>query len=215
MKLICPRCRLVALNEGDRFCYSCGCSYNVPQAQTGQVVQPQPQFQQFPPQGYPQPQYIIVQQSQQNTAQIGLILSCIFGILGAVAVVIGIFVPFYDLSLSNAFQNATQSYSLMEDTVFYSCVVGVFALVFLLLSIPALGYGFGEGVLKIVLSIVLVFVLGRIGYLLNSRLNELRDQNTSNVIANLSYVVGFYMIVVGILCNILSGIIEIATGKRG
>lgn len=215
----CPRCKVIALNETDQFCYMCGTRYgnptNVPltSAQPVQPAQAQFQFQQ-PRYFYPQASQYIVAQQPHGGSQIGVILSCVFGVIGSIMVVFGLFVPFYRISASAFLQSAEQSYSLLNDSVLYSLIIGVTSLALLLLSIPALGYGAGEGILKIILSLVLVFCLMRISSLLGDKFREAQDK-VKDVVANIEYTTGYYLILFGMICSIISGIIMMLTKKRG
>lgn len=208
MNPTCPRCKTVALKETDQFCYACGCSYTnptqVPLRANVPPVQQMPYN--VPHQGYSQgPQYIIIQQAPRNSYQAGIITACIFGIIGAVMSIIGVFMPFYEVST----YAASDSEVLFNSDQVGAIVIIVWSAILLIYSLPFIKYCKGDGVAKMIVGLAdivsFIYVAASIYRYYGTKSFE------NNIDINVNFKSGFFLLVFGCLMSAVSGIILIAT----
>ena len=135
--------------------------------------------------------------SPLNRKQISI--SCYLGLAGALIVALSVFAPF--VGATALFQTVSVSFldSGMENTilVWFDC------LLILLWSIPSRKYCKGDGIGKIIIG---VFGVGCFLYNAISISTRFRASDVSNY-AGLSFQLGFFLIVVGYIIILASGVL--------
>lgn len=205
--MMCPKCGK-AIPDDSIYCYNCNVHlptfYNqqMTYSQTANLRSNNSYVQNYQPQSYPQYnyQYTVPMQTYKKKTSMNTI-SSIVGLIGMLLVAISVFAPFY--KIYNLLNSSTES---LFSTIEFAIMIWVYCALITVFTIPGVSYGYGSAAMRILLGVFGIIGCVALAYYVYQMYLE---EAENNVWGNLNYDLqaGFYMMLIGFVILLASGII--------